>query len=26
VPRGKVSPNKTDTYMGSPHYEPFPHN
>ena len=25
VPRGKVSPQKTDTYMGSPHYEPFPH-
>jgi hypothetical protein len=26
VPRGKVSPRKTDTYMGSPHYEPFPHD
>jgi hypothetical protein len=26
VPRGKVSPQKTDTYMGSPHYEPFPHD
>ena len=26
VPRGKVSPRRTDTYMGSPHYEPFPHD
>jgi len=25
VPKGKVSPRRTDTYMGSPHYEPFPH-
>jgi hypothetical protein len=25
VPRGSVSPRKIDTYMGSPHYEPFPH-
>lgn len=24
VPQGSVSPRKTDTYMGSPHYEPFP--
>jgi hypothetical protein len=26
VPRGKVSSKKTDTYLDSPHYEPFPHN
>lgn len=26
VPAGMVSPNKTNTYMGSPHYEPFPHD
>jgi DNA-binding beta-propeller fold protein YncE len=24
VPRGNVSPRQTNTYMGSPHYEPFP--
>jgi sugar lactone lactonase YvrE len=24
VPKGNLSPRKLDTYMGSPHYEPFP--
>jgi hypothetical protein len=26
VPKGKVSQRKTDTYMGSPHYQPFPND
>jgi DNA-binding beta-propeller fold protein YncE len=24
LPKGELSPRKLDTYMGSPHYEPFP--
>jgi hypothetical protein len=24
IPMGKVPPKALDTYMGSPHYEPFP--
>src|SRR5437773_2145716 len=26
IPQGNVSAEQTDTYMGSPHYEPFPGN
>jgi NHL repeat-containing protein len=26
VPKGKVSSRETDTYMGSPHYQPFPND
>ena len=24
MPRGRISPQGLDTYVGSPHYEPFP--